>query len=83
MKEFSSLLFGGIALILASTGCNQEKPMDSMAVQQRADSIYNSRKVSVMESMIQDCQTSMNAMVQMKADSIYRADSLSMAMSHK
>ncbi len=83
MKKIPCLLLGVITLLMAAAGCQQSKPMDDMAIQHRSDSVYNARKVMLMDSMTNDCQTNMGAMVQMKADSIYRTDSASMAMAHK
>lgn len=83
MKKVSSLLLGGALLILAAMGCQQGKSMDDATIAAKADSIYNSKKASVMDSMKNDCQTNMSSWVMMKADSIYKADSAARAMAKK
>ena len=83
MKKICSLLCGGILALLATTGCQQGKRMDDADIAKRADSVYNARKMVVMDSMKKDCETNMNTWVQMKADSIYKADSAAMAMMKK
>ena len=83
MKKICSLLCGGILAILAATGCQQGKRMDDDDVAKRADSVYNARKVMVMDSMKNDCTSNMVSWTMMKADSIYKADSTAMAMMKK
>ena len=75
MKKVSSLLLGGVLLILAATGCQQGKSMDDATIAAKADSIYNSKKIAVMDSMRNDCETNMSSWVTMKADSIFQAQS--------
>jgi len=73
MKKISSLLCGGMLLMLAATGCQQGKPMSNDDIVKRADSIYTARKPMVVDSMKKDCDSNMSAWVQMKADSIYQS----------
>ena len=83
MKKVSSLLLGGALLILAATGCQQGKSMDDATIAAKADSIYNSRKVAVMDSMGNVCTTNMSDWIIMKADSIHQAELASMDMTKK
>ena len=80
MKKVLSLLLGGTLLVLAQSGCMQSKPMDDATISAKADSMYNARKASVMDSMNRDCQTNMPAWIQMKADSMMKANSGGMPM---
>ena len=73
MKKLSSLLIGGTLLVLASTSCQQPKPMDDAAIAALADSTFKAQMTGVMDSMKMDCQTNMAAWVQAKADSISAA----------
>ena len=73
MKKTLPFLLGGFLMLLANTGCMQEKAMDDAAISAKADSIYNAKKTMVMDSMKNDCETNMAAWVQMKADSISNA----------
>jgi hypothetical protein len=73
MKKTCSFLCGGILLMIAATGCQQGKRMDNDDITKRADSIYNARKMMVMDSMKNDCDSNRIAWIQMKADSIYNS----------
>ncbi len=83
MKKVSSLLIAGALLVLANTGCMNGKKMDDADMNRMADSMYNVKRTALMDSMKNDCNTNMQAWVQMKADSIYKADSAAAAMAHK
>ena len=74
IKSICKFLFGGTLLAFTAVGCMQSKPMDDAAVAARADSIYNARKMTIMDSMNKACQANMTSWVQMKADSIYQAN---------
>ena len=73
MKKTLPLLLGGLLMILANTGCMQDKAMDAKDISQRADSIYNADKGKKLDSLKMNCDTSMSRMVMMKADSMYQA----------
>ncbi|HYV90439.1 MAG TPA: hypothetical protein VE978_01595 [Chitinophagales bacterium] len=75
MKKTLPLLLGGFLMVLANTGCMQDKAMDDKDINQKADSMYNARKGRVIDSMKNDCDSNMSAWIQMKADSIYNAES--------
>ena len=62
-------------MVLANTGCMQEKAMDDAAINMKADSILQFEKRHGHGFMMKDCETNMSAWVQMKADSIYNAES--------
>ena len=83
MKKICSLLCGGILAVLAATGCQQGKRMDDADVAKRADSVYTVKKIMVLDSMKSDCDSNMMTWTMMKADSIYKADSATMAMMKK
>jgi len=83
MKKICSLLCGGILALLAASGCQQGKQMGDDDIAKRADSVYSAKKTMAMDSMKKDCETNMTSWVQMKADSIYKADSAAMAMTKK
>ena len=73
MKKSFLLLPGMFLLILGISSCSQQAPMDATRMQAKIDSIYNSKKQSVMSDVDQLCKASFNDNVKAKCDSMCKA----------
>ena len=83
MKKMKILIAGGVLLALINTGCQQQKPMDESTMMTKVDSSFLAQQQSVTDEVMKDCVANKATWITMKADSIYKADSASMAMTKK
>ena len=77
------LFASGVLLVFMNTGCQQPKPMDDATLMTKVDSSFLAQQQSITDEVMKDCEANKANWVQMKADSIFKADSAAMAMTKK
>ena len=74
MKKIIALFAGSVLLALVNTGC-QQKPMDDATIMRKADSSFLAQQQSITDEAMKDCDANKAPWIQMKADSIFKAES--------
>ena len=83
MKKINALFAGALLLAFMNTGCQQQKPMDDATMMTKVDSSFLAQQQSITDEVMKDCDANKATWIQMKADSIFKADSAAMAMTKK
>lgn len=83
MRKIKMLFAGGVLLAFMNTGCQQPKPMDDATLMTKVDSSFLAQQQTITDQVMKDCEANKATWVQMKADSIFKADSAAMAMTKK
>lgn len=83
MKKIITVLASGVLLVFLNTGCQQQKPMDDAMLMTKVDSSFLAQQQSITDQVMKDCDANKPQWIQMKADSIFKADSAAAAMNKK